>query len=354
MIGLALTLDYEIYGNGTGNIQDHIINPTEDFLTICEKYQGKGTLFVDVAELIKMKEYNCFAEEIAGVEKQLKDAHERGHDVQLHLHPWWFNAKFNGSTWEMDYNLTTLNYLNPEIALEYISRCKKYLTELLACCKRRYSCVAYRAGYWSMMPTKNIFKALTEAGIETDSSVYKWGKVSKQNIFYDYSKAHSNCHPWYFSSEDINKISPERQTSPSCLEIPIYTENNFILKFLSLKRISILKKSKSALVLDRLPPKTSWRNKVARLIHLDTMSIYRPKKFDFCKCTFNEMKRMIYRIIKASPGNLYLPVVAIGHSKDFIYRGDLIKFLYYLKSHHDKTVEVVPLTSAEKYKKTDV
>ena len=35
---LFLTLDYELYGNGSGDVFHHIIEPTDRILKIAEKY----------------------------------------------------------------------------------------------------------------------------------------------------------------------------------------------------------------------------------------------------------------------------------------------------------------------------
>ena len=353
MIGLALTLDYEIFGDGTGNLRDLVIDPTRDFLDICERYKGRGSLFVEVAELIRMKEHKCFADDLLMVEEQLKDAHERGHDIQLHIHPWWFNAKYNGTSWEMDYNLATLTNLGQSQVLEYIKKSKRYLTELLVSSKRQYSCIAYRAGSFAMMPTRNIYKALTEERIEIDSSVYKWGKLTSDNMSFDYTNAYSNYRPWYFSRGDINKVSHEVNNGLFCLEVPIYSEKQSIFKFMAVKRLAMMRNIKSAPLFNGGSRNRSWKDRIGSLICLDRLSLHRAKKFDFCKCTTREVKRMINNIINLSHTNDYIPVVAIGHSKDFIYRKDLASFLSYLELHHQDTVEVVPLTYAVKKFKTN-
>ena len=40
---LFLTLDYELYGNGSGDVFHHIIEPTDRILKIAEKYNAKLT-----------------------------------------------------------------------------------------------------------------------------------------------------------------------------------------------------------------------------------------------------------------------------------------------------------------------
>jgi len=347
MIGLSLTFDYEIYGDGDGSIEELIIRPTNKLIHICEDFGAKATLFVEVAELLKMKEVFYYQKELTKIEEQLINSHERGHDIQLHIHPWWFNAKFLKGKWELDYSLTSLCNLNVDDALRKILLCKEYLTELLKPCGIDYSCIAYRAGSWSMMPTENIFDALTMAGIKVDSSVYKWGKLDTELMRYDYTDAYSNIYPWFFRKEDVNKVYETKSDSLKCLEIPIYTERKLGISFLTIKRILLMRKVRSVIIDNS---SHTIRNKLKKrlLKQFEILFGHRAKKLDFCKCSFHEMKKMIENIVTKNPIDGYLPVVAIGHSKDFIYWKDLERFLDFLKSRYSDVIEIVPLTIAAK------
>ena len=60
MIGLALTLDYEVYGDGEGSLNELAVRPTAKFLEICDGFNAKTTLFVDAAEILAMKKIKVF------------------------------------------------------------------------------------------------------------------------------------------------------------------------------------------------------------------------------------------------------------------------------------------------------
>ena len=96
---LLFTLDYELYGNGSGDVFKHIIEPTDKILGIVEKYNAKLTIFFEVIEYWKLKEewesgnrMGYDRNPIEAMERQLKRAFEYGHDIQLHLHPQWVDA----------------------------------------------------------------------------------------------------------------------------------------------------------------------------------------------------------------------------------------------------------------------
>ena len=50
MIYSLVTIDYELFGNGTGDLIKSVIEPTNAILDICEKYNAKLTIFFDVCE----------------------------------------------------------------------------------------------------------------------------------------------------------------------------------------------------------------------------------------------------------------------------------------------------------------
>ena len=92
---LLFTLDYELYGNGSGDVFKHIIEPTDKILGIVEKYNAKLTIFFEVIEYWKLKEewesgnrMGYDRNPIEAMERQLKRAFEYGHDIQLHLPNW--------------------------------------------------------------------------------------------------------------------------------------------------------------------------------------------------------------------------------------------------------------------------
>lgn len=52
-IVFSFTLDYELMGNGDGDVYDLMINPTDKFLKICDKYNIKSTIFLKLLSIGK-------------------------------------------------------------------------------------------------------------------------------------------------------------------------------------------------------------------------------------------------------------------------------------------------------------
>src|SRR5262245_27039901 len=108
MLRIIFTLDYEIHGNGEGYPHDLMIEPTDRLLRLCEKYGSKLTIMADVPEILKFKEYrekngrDDYSYE--AILDQLRSAIKNGHDVQLHIHSSYFNARHGNGHWMQDWS----------------------------------------------------------------------------------------------------------------------------------------------------------------------------------------------------------------------------------------------------------
>jgi hypothetical protein len=218
----------------------------------------------------------------------------------------------------------------------FIREGKRYLEDILTPADSSYRCNTFRAGSWCMMPSFDILTALKQNGFLYDSSVFKWGFEDGPYVSYDYRSAHSNLLPWYVDLHDINRSSG----NPDHLcEIPIYTEHVHILSMVTSKRL--LSRSRGKETRNDLNP--AGKRKPRDLINL----LFRkhPKKLDFCKLTFREMKGMIDRIVRKVQGNRVVPVCAIGHSKEFSGENDLDRFLDYVGREYPGLVETTTFKS---------
>ena len=188
-IHILLTFDYEIFGNGTGDIRGCLVNPTEKILQLLQKYNAKATFFVDVCLIWALQDrYNSAAfqkldyDPLSLIEDQLSAILSEGHDVQLHAHPQLINARYNGFSFDVNYNYWRIIDLPYDSNLpgdkdhggpyikNIISEGKDTLTEL---CRRtilEYEVVAFRAGGLCSRPEKMLLMSLRENGIPFDFS----------------------------------------------------------------------------------------------------------------------------------------------------------------------------------------
>ena len=206
MIHIIFTPDYEIHGNGVGSPMKLMVEPTYRNLDLFENYGAKLTIMAEVVEILKFKEYF----ETQGKDdyhyndiiKQLKYAVMGGHDVQLHLHPSYFNAQLKNGVWEQDPRSYILKEETYDSLFMMIKQTKDFLMRTLIDVKKNYNCMAFRAGGWQMQPSTNIVRALIDNGIRIDTTVFKNGNRGGTNSF-DYSSAHHSLLPWPVDENEI-------------------------------------------------------------------------------------------------------------------------------------------------------
>ena len=125
-----LTLDYELFnGLNSGTVQNCLITPTEELLKVLDKHGFKATFFVDTVFLNRLTSLKSDIPALQNdwnlIERQLKRLSNRGHQLQLHLHPQWFNAKYENGKWESvltDYKLSDMR--EEEVELMFIEGCR--------------------------------------------------------------------------------------------------------------------------------------------------------------------------------------------------------------------------------------
>ena len=220
-LGLIISNDWELYGDGSGDFYENQYKPTEELLKTCEEHGAKLTLMAEVGQQWahpKLGETEKWAFEIAAAwENQVKDAVKRRHDVQLHLHPQWFKATFIDGKWVLDSKYSVFSGLSQSEQEEILKAGKEYLENLLRPVDSEYSCIGFRAGGACIKPYKNVVQSLLNVGILSDTSVTK-GLFEYNH--YDYRDAHSHYKPWFTSPSNI-KLQGKKNTG--LLEIPIYS-----------------------------------------------------------------------------------------------------------------------------------
>ena len=334
--GLILSLDYEIFGNGTGSVKKHIVSPTDRILKICNDNNFKLTIMFEVCEYWAFKqaenegilnhlEYSPSKD----MELQIQEAVRQGHDVQLHMHPQWLNSKYLENRWSLDFNQWKLSDLptsntnssNKYTILKALEKGKNTLEDLLKPIDNNYSCIAFRAGSWCIQPEKDILKAMKTLGIKIDSSVFKGG-LSYGISDYNYESAPYSIGYWWTQKDNVCSIGPLEE---NIIEAPIQTVNMPFYKNYNFQKLKSVFSS-------RIKKKSSEEGYASSYpsIFTNPFSNY-PFKFDFCKLNFKEMVSFV-RIAQESKyyqEEGVVPIVAIGHSKDFFNERAFSQFLQY-------------------------
>jgi hypothetical protein len=228
-MNLILTFDYELFGDGSGNVFTHIIEPTNTILGLCQKQGIKITIFFEALEYLKLKEewdkgntMGYTENPVKAIEQQIRRAAKNGHDIQLHIHQQRHNAKYQNDRWELDLNNWRLGEFQASTKngiYELIRESKTALENLIKPVEPDYQCIALRAGGYNIMPSSEVYTAMVELGIKYDSSVYPGGYETGNLSKYDYRNIPLEMDYWWVDEKDIRIAS---NTKKDILEIPVF------------------------------------------------------------------------------------------------------------------------------------
>jgi hypothetical protein len=325
MIGLLFTLDYEIYGTGTGDPEALMVRPTERLLSLLDRFGARLTIMAEVAEILAFKREQTFRPVAAAIEDQLRAAVARGHDVQLHLHTAWFNARLDGRRWRLDSSEYALAGLPPARISSYLRQGKEYLEGLLRPVRPDYRCVAFRAGNWLIQPAAEVIAALESNGFRHDTTVFKHGWGSAGPYVLDFRSAHDEMLSWVVDPEDVNRPADRR----GLREVPIFCRRVLLPAMLTPRRLSMQRRLRRRIDAAGAHEPLGLGN--GRPVN--RLRLYYPRKFDFCRMTFGEMRSYLRHALARSQGaEALVPVVAIGHSTELDDDRHLGRFLDHVDS----------------------
>jgi hypothetical protein len=311
---LLLTVDYEIFGNGTGDVRQHIVEPTERMARICEKYSIPLTIFFEVEEYLAFCRYARDLEKALGydparlIREQVRSLVRRGNDFQLHLHPQWYGAKLEDRRWKLGVKATVDDlFESSEETAAYIGERKKLLEELTG-----REVTAYRAGAFSARPGAKLLASLVANNIKFDSSVVRGLFYQTDRYCLDYRNVKTRKRLWPVS-DDVIREDPDGLV----WEVPIHS--------VPARRYQQLTFSRLRAKFSGNIPKTQQKQMVNRFFRprqpIDTVkALFEPVplKLDFHNQTSAEFCRAIASAEQEDDLGPVDVLVAIGHSKEHV------------------------------------
>lgn len=311
MIECVFTLDYEIYGNGQGSLRELVLDPTRRLAELFGEFGLHFVIFAEAVEFARMEEAQSDPD-FAAVGTQLRELRAAGHEIGLHLHPWWARARYHDGRWCLDWSETSICAIAPDRAEAIVSGAIRYLRKVLR--DPYFTPLSFRSGLWTMQPTQLIARVLARHGIQVDSSVFKGGRVKSLGL--DYRPALKNPGSWRFT-DDVNV--------PDAMgvlwEIPIHTQMVPFWQMLRRKRLQLQGKTRHA----------SQGSPLTRALR-DFVRLRYPRKLDFCRMTIEEMTETVENVLEERQWRTDTsPIVVIGHSKDFVDAEAVRRFLDFLR-----------------------
>jgi len=213
-IHLALTHDWELRGDGSGDPEQIQFAPLRQLLEIYAQAGARTTILPDVMQQLAFRrlerEHSALKALADSWDEQVREAFRQGHDIQLHLHPQWLNADYEAGRWQMNGDWSILNYAR-EVAYAMLAETKQYLEDLLRPVNSTYRCLAFRAGALAAAPSNHLFESLVELGIELDVSIAGGVFVNNQILQLDYRNCEETFLPYYPLMKDARRVSPQRE-----------------------------------------------------------------------------------------------------------------------------------------------
>jgi hypothetical protein len=369
-IQLVLTDDWELRGDGSGDIHRLQVQPLRRLTQVYEQFGLRGSFFVEVLQqrthLTLGRRHPVLREQANQWEEVVRDTLAKDHDIQLHIHPQWSDADYTNAGWRLNHKWSLLDYPSGKIKA-LLKDSKTYLEDLLQPVNSEYKCIAFRAGNWSLAPNESILQMLANLGIVFDASIVP-GMVFKSDAAqYDYRKVDEAFLPYYPQMTDARRVS-NRDAPITC--VPTHTFNIGKMGLLiraaqtadSLANLNFLRgyltpPNNPRALRDKISPpdkpqlEPNHRNvskvKTLRQRIADLLSALRSPAFaisDLSALSYVEMKMMLRNIRQKAQnaGWPVVPVIITSHTKDIIDFKPIEKFCRSIAAATD--VEVITCT----------
>jgi hypothetical protein len=346
--------DWELLGNGLGNVASHQYLPSLFLMEMADKYGIKPSFMVDVAQGLNYKKY---AEKDKNIQIQYNLWQEsiqlmriKGHDVQLHLHPQWLHSKYDGNFFYVDekYNIGLYNYEDQKYLIE---EGINLLKQILSPFDNGYKPSFFKAGGWGIQPSYNVLTLLQENGIKGILGPRKALKRSHQKV--DFTQMEEDIYPYSPDFQHIEKIGKESALMVfplSYVKLPYRLQINMLLENLKTRK-SIQYKDEFYDIID-IPTEIITKNHYSLKNRLKENNPFngnyythlkiggKEKNFAYLKKTFNDV------ITRYQSHNLHkAPIIIESHTKNYFGRyQDIDRFFDYINKKYGDLVEFVYLS----------
>jgi peptidoglycan/xylan/chitin deacetylase (PgdA/CDA1 family) len=211
-----LTFDYEVYfGERTGSVERCLLEPTDALARVAERHGAPLVFFVDVGYLLALRREMRRDAQLRlahdAICRQLAALVRSGHELQLHVHPHWEDARWTGAEWKLDLARYALHAFAPHEVGDIVRRYLEALRDVGGPTAGR----AFRAGGWVIQPFDRLREALRLAGVAIDSTVYPGGHRGGNVQPYDFRGAPARSR-WRFEHDPLVE-----DASGYFLEVPI-------------------------------------------------------------------------------------------------------------------------------------
>lgn len=209
-IWIILTDDWELPGNGRGDVDTHQRQPALRLMKLYERLGISATFCVDglQADAFQRESFGRphLSRELSLWEMTVREMAERGFDVQAHAHAQWLDAIWQDTQWNVGSNWNLACY-----PLERQESAICQVRERLMALHPRICPLAFRGGSWGVYSAGrgNLIPVLARQGFRIDVSIAPGLHMDGDAICLDYRNLESDFFPWWPDSEDPRRIGLE-------------------------------------------------------------------------------------------------------------------------------------------------
>jgi len=335
---LISSVDYEVFGDGSGDVSREQIERTSVLKKIADRCGVKLTIMFEYAQFLAYKKFSNknkkLAEDNEKIKNQLISLIKDGHDVQLHYHAQWEGATYDkvNDKFEVNINHVDISSLSYDLIVKRLKEGKSFLENLLRPYDAEYQCIGFRAGSWAVKNQEKLLRALKEAGFQSDTSVVPNTKFESEQVRFEYKNCPYQYHYWF-----IDKILEQQSDVQSFVEIPIYTKKTpfAFLKYLNSKYL-LSRKIVNRLYKTKISEQNfSFLQKIQKIL---SRNYYMA---DLNTMSYKTLIKMFEDVMKDNQfsSEKIIPLMLISHSKTSYAIDDISLFFNYLKKTYPNQVE---------------
>jgi hypothetical protein len=213
-IYLAFVDDWELSGNGSGDVRELQIDPMRELVKIYNAHGVHGSFNAELMQQLTFRKFESERPELKLLadewDASVQETFSQGHDIQLHIHPQWKDAEYAEGEWRLTADWSILNY-SPEEAYRMMAAGKEYLENLLRPVDPNYRCISFRSGSWCIAPSPHMLNLLVRLGIIFDMSIVGGVRYETRNISLDYTNCEEDFLPYYPVMWDARKVSDKQE-----------------------------------------------------------------------------------------------------------------------------------------------
>ena len=316
---IAVTVDYELFSNGQGDLSTHILSPTEQLLQTAAALHIPLTFFIEMGEILAFEQVaqsdqtgDTYKQQVQQIRAQIGRMVRLGHDVQLHYHPQWHQAEYTSNGWQLTSQSGDLLQYGAETLITNLLAGKHYLESLCQPHQPDYRCHIFRAGGYQFPQDAQLGELLHEIGMQVDSSVVPgyYRRTSYSNI--DFRDLLPFTKPYWHTPHD------------SLIELPIFARVQPNWAKLNFNRLlTKLFRGRSAFTPQGMVERAGAEQSIGGILHW--LREKQANIWDFTLMDGYQLKSHYRQALKQFAGQGFVPLVMIGHTKELSHLRALTK-----------------------------